>query len=131
MAASNYMTETDTEAIWSKNLTTATFALIGVRIAEVLNFWVNDDATNQVTNTAVTPLMEQLSEQALIQLLYEARAQNTLKPGEYALSNAANLTTTLLFERGNKKILDKIRRILGNKQIELVRKTLPSSTTNW
>lgn len=115
MAASNYMTEADTEAIWSKSLTTATFALIGVRIAEILNFWIYRDATQQCTNTAVTPILEQLSEQALIKIIYEAKAQNVLKPGEYAQANAANLTTELLFERGNRLLLKEIQSKLATR----------------
>lgn len=131
MAASNYMTEADTESIWDKSLTTARFALIGVRIAEILNFWINDDATSQVTNTAVTPILEQLSEQVLVDIIVASKNQNSMNAGEYAVRNAALITTRLLFEEGNMKILDRIKKILGQSGWDMSRKTLPSSTTDW
>ena len=73
MAASNYMTEADTESIWDTTLDTTRFGKIGVRIAEILNFWINGDATSQVTDTGVTPILEQLSEECLVELIAAAK----------------------------------------------------------
>ena len=63
------MTEVDTESIWDTALDTTRFGKIGIRIAEQLNFWVNEDATSQVTSTAIIPILEQLSEEILMDLI--------------------------------------------------------------
>lgn len=129
MAASNYMTEADTESIWDTSLDTTRFGNIGVRIAEQLNFWVNDDATSQVTNTAVTPILEQISEEILMELIAASKVEKTVQPWEFIQANVVRMSWRILKNYGI--ILEKIRRVLGNSKIELVRKTLPSSTSNW
>jgi hypothetical protein len=62
------MTEADVESIWDTTWDTTRFGNIGVRIAEILNFLVNEDATSQVTDTSVTPILEQISEEILLEL---------------------------------------------------------------
>ena len=129
MAASNYMTEADTESIWSVALDTTRFGKIGVRIAEQLNFWVNDSATTQVTNTAVTPILEQLSEEILIDLISSAKSYAVEKPWDFIQANVARVSTRILSSYNI--ILKKIKEILETRKIELTRVGLPSSTTNW
>lgn len=87
MAASNYMTEADTESIWEADLNTARFGKIGDRIAEVLNFWIYRDATQQCTNTAVTPILEQISEECLMELLAAAKQSAVTDPWDFIASN--------------------------------------------
>lgn len=123
------MTEADTESIWDTSLDTTRFGNIGVRIAEQLNFWVNDDATSQVTNTAVTPILEQISEEILMELIAASKVEKTVQPWEFIQANVVRMSWRILKNYGI--ILEKIRRVLGNSKIELVRKTLPSSTSNW
>ncbi|MCP4585304.1 hypothetical protein [Pseudoalteromonas sp.] len=129
MAASNYMTKADTESIWDTSLDTTRFGKIGVRIAEQLNFWCNDNATSQVTNTAVTPVLEQISEEILLELIATAKIEQLVNPWTFVQANVVRITWRILENYGY--ILKKIQRILGNSGMELVRKTLPSSTTGW
>ena len=129
MAASNYMTELDTESIWDVVLDTTRFGKIGVRIAEQLNFWVNDDATSQVTNTAVLPIMEQLSEEILFDLIASAKLNAVTDPWDFVQANVVRVSQRILSNYG--RILKKIRNILASERMELVSKSLPSSTTRW
>lgn len=123
------MTEVDTESIWDVTLDTTRFGKIGIRIAEQLNFWVNDAATSQVTNTAVTPILEQLSEEILFDLIAAAKLNAVTKPWDFIQANVTRVSNRILANYG--KILKKIRNILGKEKLELVRKTLPSSTASW
>ena len=126
MAASNYMTEADTESIWDTTLDTTRFGKIGVRIAEILNFAINMDATSQVTNTAVTPLLEQLSEEILIELIAAAKMNAVTNPWDFIQTNVVLITSRNL--RKNKTILDMIKQKLEKKvRIKFSNKyTLPS-----
>lgn len=81
------MTEADTESIWSATLDTARFGKIGVRIAEFINFKIYHDATNQCTNTAVTPILEEFSEEVLIELIAAAKMNAVNSPWDFISSN--------------------------------------------
>lgn len=123
------MTELDTESIWDTTLVTARFDKINIRIAEQLNFWCNDNATSQVTNTAVTPILEQISEEILLDIIEASKSYAVTDPWNFIQANVVRISTRIL--RNYDIILDKIKEILGQKKIELVRRTLPSSTSNW
>lgn len=114
MAAENYMTELDTESIWAAQLETARFAKIGVRIAEILNFAVNKNATTQVTNTAVTPIMEQLSEEGLFRLMGAAKMDKVQDPWDFVQANVISVMSQVLEE--NKEIIKDIKDVVGNKR---------------
>ena len=117
------MTELDTESIWETILETVRFDKINIRIAEQLNFWVNDDSTSQVTNTAVTPVLEQISEEILFDLLASAKLEKVTNPWDFVQANVVRISWRIL--RNYDIILDKIKKILGrNKTIEIVRRTL-------
>lgn len=123
MVASSYMTEADTESIWDTSLDTTRFDKAGVRIAEQLNFWVNDDSTSQVTNGAVTPILEQLSEEILFDLYSSAKIEKPVNPWDFVQTNVVRVSWRIL--RNYDKLLDKIKKILGrDKSIEIVRRTL-------
>lgn len=123
MVASNYMTEADTESIWDTTLDTTRFGKIGVRIAEILNFWVNDDATDQVDNTAVTPILKQLSEEILFDLIAAAKINAVTNPWDFIQSNVVRISQRIL--QNYDKILTKIRKIENKeKSIEIVRRIL-------
>lgn len=87
MAATNYMTEADTESIWDTALDTTRFGKIGVRMAEILNFYINNDATSQVTNTAYTPILEHVSEECLIELIAAAKESAVTDPWLFIQAN--------------------------------------------
>ena len=93
MAAANYMTEADTESIWAATLDTTRFGKIGVRMAEFINFKLYRDSTNQCTETAVTPMLEEFSEEVLIDLIQAAKANVTLNPWDFI---QANITSFLI-----------------------------------
>ena len=109
MAASNYMTEADTESIWDVSLDTTRFGKIGVRIAKILNFWVYDDATNQCTNTAITPMFEQLSEEILMELINAAKANKFTDVWAFITGNVMRISSKVI--RANIEILDFIKLI--------------------
>ena len=90
MAASNYMTEADTESIWDTALNTDRFGKIGVRIAEFINFKINRDATSQVTSTAVTPLLEEFSEEVLVDVIAAAKINKTVQPYDFIQANISS-----------------------------------------
>ena len=123
------MEETDTESIWDAELNTARFDKINIRIAEQLNFWVNEDATSQVTSTAIIPILEQLSEEILMDLIAASKLNAVTNPWDFVQANVARVSTRIL--ANYEIILKRIRKILGKSGMELVRKTLPSSTTSW
>ncbi len=123
------MTEVDTESIWDASFVTARFDKINIRIAEQLNFWCNDDATSQVTNGAVTPILEQISEEILLDLIQASKSYAIEKPWDFIQANVQRISLRIL--RNYDDILEKIKNILGSTKIELTNVRLPSSTTNW
>ena len=90
MAATNYMTEADTESIWAANLDTTRFGKIGVRMAEFINFKLYRDATNQCTETAVTPMLEEFSEEVLMDLIMAAKANAVTNPWDFIQANVTS-----------------------------------------
>jgi len=129
MAASGYMTELDTESIWDASFDTTRFDKINIRIAEQLNFWVNDDSTIQVTNAAVTPQLEQLSEEILLDIVQSSKSYAVEKPWDFIQALVSRVSTRILANYD--PLLKKISKILGNTGIELTVSHLPSSKSNW
>lgn len=118
------MTELDTESIWGTGDFDATrFGKIGIRIAEFINFKLYRDATNQCTNTAVLPLLEEFSEEVFINLVAAAKINTVTNPWEFI---AANVTAFLIKHyRIWREEFSEIKNTLGrNKSIEIVRSTL-------
>ena len=107
------MTELDTESIWAIALDTTRFGKLNVRIGEILNFWVNEDASTDVTNTKVLPLLEQLSEEILIELIAIAKMNVTHDPWNFISANVVRVATDTIIK--NLKILRKIAIMLGKK----------------
>ena len=79
MASSGYMTEADTESIWDTAITTARFDLINVRMGEILNVFVRKDMDSQtdITDAKILPILEQMSEEALMELIQAAKGNAT------------------------------------------------------
>jgi len=117
------MTEVDTESIWSTTLDTTRFGKIGVRIAEVLNFKINQNATSQVTSTAVTPILEQISEEILIDLIAAAKGTGVTRPWDFIQANFGDSVTKILWRWRTE--IKEIKKIVNrSKTIEIVTRTL-------
>lgn len=124
MAASNYMTEADVESIWDTAWDTARFGKIGIRIAEILNFLVSGDATSQITDTSVIPILEQISEEILLDLKLAAQANAIVVPWDFISANISKIDWSFY----DNYLLKKVRQKLGHTKIELVTRSLPNKT---
>jgi hypothetical protein len=127
LAASGYMTEADVESIWDTTWDTTRFGKINVRIGELLNFLVHGDATTDVTTAGVLPILEQISEEILLELANSAKVNKYQDIWQFISMNISKID----WEFYDTYMLKKVRQKLGNEKIELVRRTLPSSGTNW
>ena len=118
------MTEADTESIWSTgDLDADRFALINIRIGELLNFEIMDDATSEIASTAVLPILEQISEEILIELLAAAKGSQSVVPWQFIQSNITKVFNSMIDNYW--RTLTKIKKILGrSKSIEIVTRTL-------
>ena len=122
--ASNYMTEADTESIWATGDLDATrFGKIGVRMAEFINFKLYRDATNQCATAAVLPLLEEFSEEVLIDLIASAKISATTNPWDFIQARVSDFLIRKY--RIWKEEFEEIRSMLGTKKsIEIVTRTL-------
>jgi hypothetical protein len=73
--------------------------------------------------------LEQLSEEALMNLLNGAKANKFSDVWQFINANASMIMSRILDE--NPVIVDMIKKDLANEKMEMTRVTLPSSTTNW
>lgn len=121
------MTEADVESIWDSTWDTTRFGKINIRIAEVLNFLVTGDATSQTTSTSCTPVLEQISEEILLELWMAAKAQKFVDVWGFISANVSKIA----WKYYDNYLLKKVRNKLAQTKPELVRKTLPSSTSSW
>lgn len=126
MVAVGYMTEADVESIWDTLWVTARFNKINIRIAEILNFLVTEDATSQVINTAVTPILEQISEEILLDLKMAAKGTDVIEPWDFIQANISKIDWK--FYDGY--LLKKVRQKLGNETMEIVTRSLPTTTNS-
>jgi len=125
MAASNYMTEVDVESIWDTAWDTTRFGKIGIRIAEMLNFLVNGDSTSQVVNTAVLPILEQISEEILLDLKLAAQANAIVVPWDFISANISKIDWKFY----DTYLLKKVREIINSgATMEFVHRRLPRTT---
>ncbi len=123
------MTEADFESIWGATIETARFNLINVRLGEILNYLITRDAATDITSTAILPMLEQLSEQSLIELLQASKSNKFTDVWRFIQSNAANIVGRVLLN--NKEVVDMIKADLGSEKMEITSSHLPSSTSNW
>ena len=125
MAAAGYMTEADAESIWnSGDFDTTRFGKINIRIAEMLNFLVTGDATNQTTNTAVLPVFEQISEEIWMELVHASKGSKFNNPWDFILANVSKIDWGFY----DTYLLNKVREKLGLTKMELVPRSLPRKT---
>jgi len=124
MVAAGYMTEADVESIWDTEWVTARFNKINVRIAEILNFLVTGDATSQVVNTAATPILEQISEEVLLELNMAAKSNGTDVPWDFIQANVSRIDWKFY----DTYLLQKVRQKLAYNTPEVVSRYLPTTT---
>ena len=117
MASTGYMTEADMESIWDFQIATAKFALINTRMGEIINFHVRKDrdAQTDITETKVTPILKQLAEEALIELLSSAKTIDHPIPVEYVTSHAVSVMSSVI--RKNYWTIRAIKEVLESKTI--------------
>jgi len=124
MAAAGYMTEVDVESIWDTAWDTTRFGKINVRIAEMLNFLVHGDATTDVTDTGALPVLEQISEEILLDLKLAAQANAITVPWDFIAANVSKIDWKFY----DTYMLKKVRQKLGHTKIEMVTRSLPTTT---
>ena len=118
MAAAGYMTIAETRSIWETALGDSTrFDYINDRFAEILNFHLrpDHDATTNITNTKVIPILEHLSEEGLIELISSAKTVDHPIPVEYIASHAVSIMSSVL--RKNYWTIRTIKEVLEAKVI--------------
>jgi len=113
MAATGYITEEDFEAIWGATIVTARFTLINVRLGEILNYLLTDDAATDITDTKVLPILEHLSEEALVNILQASKSNKFNDVWQFIQTNATRIMSKVLWD--NKKIVKKLGVTLGKR----------------
>ena len=129
MAASGYMTYGDFKTIWGSEIVESRFDLINVRLGEILNYLLTRDAATDITSTAILPMVEQLSEESLMEVLQAAKSNKFTDVWRFIQSNASHIIRRVL--QNNRDVVKMIMQDLGFDKMELTRVTLPSSTSNW
>lgn len=116
MAVTGYMTELDTESIWSLgDFDTTRFGKINVRIAEILNFLVHGDASTDITDTTVKPILEQISEEIFIELTMAAKGstKSGINPWDFIMANVSKIG----WRYYDRYLLRKVRIKLGKQHL--------------
>ena len=123
------MDETDFESIWGATIETARFGKINVRLGEILNYLLTRDAATDITSTAVKPMLEQLSEESLMEILQASKSNKFSDVWRFIQSNAVRIIRRVL--QNNRDVVKMIKQDLGFDKMELTSSHLPSSNTNW
>lgn len=113
MAASGYITELDFESIWGRQIETARFTKINVRLGEILNFLITRDASTDITDTTILPMIEQFAEESLILILQASKSDKFSDVWKFIQSGAGNIVRHVLSV--NKEILEMIELKLGKR----------------
>lgn len=127
MAFTGYMTEADVESIWDTAWDTVRFNKINVRIGEVINFLVYGDATTVITSTAVLPIVEQISEEILLDLKLAAQANAIIVPWDFIRANISKMDWKFYDTYLLKKVREKLD---SSSTIEVVTRGLPRTTNS-
>ena len=123
MAFAGYMTEADVESIWDTEWDTARFTKINLRIGEMLNFLVSGIATQEITDTAVLPVLTQISEEVLLDLKLAAQANAIIVPWDFIQANISKLDWRFY----DNYLLKKVRKVLGQEKMEITTSRLPDT----
>ena len=126
MAALGYMTEVDVESLWDTAWDTTRFDIINVRIGEVLNFLIHGDSTTDVADTGVLPILEQISEEILLELKLAAQANAITVPWDFIQANISKIDWKFY----DTYLLKKVRDKLAYSTTEVVSRYLPTTTNS-
>lgn len=114
MASSGYIAEeTDFESIWGATIATARFDLINVRLGEILNYLLTGDAATDITDTKVLPILKQLSEEALMNILQAAKSNKFNDVWQFMGMNATRIMSKVLWD--NRLIMKRVQVTLGKR----------------
>lgn len=105
MASLGYMTELDTESIWDVVLDATRFGKINVRMGELLNILVRKDKDSQtdITDAKILPMLEQISEEALLELIQASKSNRTTDPWNFIQANVFRVISKVY--RSNTKLM--------------------------
>ena len=123
------MTEATFEGIWLAEITTAQFDLINVRLGSILNYLLTRDAATDITSTAIVPILEHLSEEALLNLVQGSKSNKFSDVWQFIQTAAVRIMSRILTQ--NPEDVEMIKSDLGNKKMEITSRYLPSSNTKW
>ena len=104
------MTIGDVRSIWNIAMTDTTrFDFINVRMGEILNFSVRKDMDSQtdITDTKILPILEQMSEEGLLELMQASKSNRTTDPWNFIQANVFRVMSKII--RANKRILDQLK----------------------
>ena len=104
------MTEADLESIWNLgDFDTTRFGKINVRMGEILNFTVrpDKDAQTDITDTAITPILEHLSEEGFNLLVAASKGSKFNNPWDFIEANVWSVLSKLL--QINLKVIDDLK----------------------
>ena len=115
MGVSGYMDYDDFKTIWGSTILEARFNLINVRMGEILNFIVraDKDAQTDITNTKVLPMLEEASEEGLVELLQATKTNKFSDVWQFVQSNSVSVMSKMLFK--NRQIIKEIKEVLESK----------------
>lgn len=108
------MTIATYNSIWEDAFDSTRFGKIGIRMAEILNFRIFKDATQQVTTAGSTPILEHISEEALIELVAASKETGVTNPWDFIQANIGGFMMRKM--RQWKEFLDDIESIEGQKE---------------
>ena len=123
MAFAGYMDESDVESIWDTEWDTTRFDNINLRIGEMLNFLVTGIATQEITDTAVLPVLTQISEEVLLDLKLAAQANAIIVPWDFIQANISKIDWRFY----DNYLLKKVRKVLGQEKMEITTSRLPDT----
>lgn len=105
MVSLGYMTKLDTESIWNVVLDATRFGKINVRMGELLNILVRKDKDSQtdITDAKILPMLEQISEEALLELIQASKSNRTTDPWNFIQANVFRVISKIY--RSNTKLM--------------------------
>ena len=131
MVSSGYGTEATVESIWSTLWDTTQFGHINVIIGTKFNYYITDDGATDITNTAVTTMLAAETNELFALWNSMIKESAVTNPWDFIRLWMDQHLSGDKFYRRYSILIKKAQQILGETTIELVRKTLPSSATDW